>query len=473
VAVLIGGGLIVIVSAGRDLSPGGLMAFYVLLLRLYVPAASFAGSLQTLEQAADALARVRKILDLPPEADPPEAINLGPLRRALVFQDVQLVQPNGKAQLKGLTAEVPVGARVAFVGPTGSGKPSLLSLLARLEEPSGGAIRWDGADIGGATRESLRSQLSVLLQDTFVLRTTIYDNLRLGRPEAGEAEVLAAARMAGFDAFVASLPNGYDTMVSDRDPLLSTPVRQRLGVAQALLADASVVVMDDATAALEMGEQRQLEAALRGPDGSRTLIRVAQRPSTVADADRIYVLDDGRVIESGTHDELVERRGLYAQLLKDEMGEAAVSGARQAVRRISKLAPFADLPPEVLDEMAKLLLFMEREAGQEIVRRGSVGDELFIVGRGEVEVVVADEEGNERVVNALGEGDYFGEISFLRRTPRTATIRARSATELHILRRLDFDHLLAHLGEGTMAQIEATARARIEDTRAKLAALSG
>jgi len=478
-AVLGLGGLLVIVSSGQQLSPGGLMAAYLLLMRLYLPAGSFAGAIQSLEQAADALTRLRKVLDQPAEDEPADAVTLPPLTGALALDDLILVQPNGKAQLRGLSAEIRAGTKVAFVGGTGSGAAGLLTVLPRLDEPTAGRIRWDGVDVCQATRASLRDQVTVLLQDTFVVRATIYDNVRMGRPDAAEADVLEAARTAGLHEAVVGLPNGYDTVVGDRDAVLTTALRQRLGVARALLAGGSVVLMDDATAALETHAQRDLEAALRGPDRARTLIRVTQRLSTIADADCIYVLDDGRIVEHGTHDELVERGGLYVQLLNDEVGDANLGGARQAVRRLSRLAPFAQLPPAVLEGLAKLVLFMVREAGQEIVRQGSTSDELFIIGRGELEVLVRDEQRQERLVNVLGEGDYVGEISFLRGVPRTATLRARTRTELYVLRRLDVDQLLAGLDAGpltqrsdVLTQIEATAQARLDDTAARLAARS-
>ena len=183
-------------------------------------------------------------------------------------------------------------------------------------------------------------------------------------------------------------------------------------------------------------------------------------------------MDGGEIVERGTHDELLDRGGLYVQLIRDELGEAAVSGARQAVRRLKKLAPFSSLPVQVLDETGHLLLSAERDPGEVVCRQGSHGDELYLIGRGDVEIVVADDEGNERIVNVLGEDDYFGEISFLRRIPRMATVRAQTKVELHILRRIDFDALLERLGDGTLAHMEETAQTRIEDTRQKLAALS-
>jgi signal-transduction protein with cAMP-binding, CBS, and nucleotidyltransferase domain len=203
------------------------------------------------------------------------------------------------------------------------------------------------------------------------------------------------------------------------------------------------------------------------------MIKIAQRLGTVTDADEIIVLDAGEIVQRGKHDDLLEQGGLYVQLIKDELGEAAVSGARQAVRRLSKLEPFSSLPPEVLEETARLLLYAERGPGEILCRQGSVGDELFIIGRGDLEILVNDEEGIERVVAFLHEGDYTGEISFMRRIPRTATVRAQTNVEVHILRRLDFDALLERLGSVTLTHLEDTAQARIEDTRQKLAAVSG
>jgi ATP-binding cassette, subfamily B, bacterial len=473
VAILITGGAIVIMSEGRDLTAGALAAFYLLLLRLYGPAGQFAGATQSLTQGADGLNRLRRIFDQKPEEEPAEPVQLPRLQHQIELHDVEIQQAGGRAVLRGLKATIPAGKKIAFVGPTGSGKANLITLLPRLESATSGQVLWDGIDTALVTRESLRAELMILTQDTFVLNASIYENLRITKPDATEAEVLNASSEAGLHDFVNGLPGGYDTMTSDRDPTLSAPIRQRISVARALLRNSSVILMDDALSALDPPTQREMELKLRARASSGTLILVAQRVGSVEDADRIYVMDDGAVVEAGTHDELLDQQGLYVQLLKDELGEAAVSGARQAMRRLSKLEPFSSLPPEVIEETSNLLLFMERLPGQDIVREGSLGDELFIIGRGEVEIVVHDDEGTEQIVATLSEGDYFGEISFLRRTPRTATVRARTPTELHVLRRVDFDLLLGRLGESTLEHMEGMARERLEDTRRKLAKLSG
>ena len=474
VAVLVAGGLVVIWSAGESLSSGGLMAFYVMLLRLYAPAGLFAGAFQTLTLSADGLDRVSAILNRKIEEDPADAVQLAPLRQFLKLENVGYAPTKGKSVLKGVDIEVKAGSKIAVVGPTGAGKAALMQLLPRLADPTEGKIIWDGTDLATAGRESVRQQIIVLPQDTFILNMTLYENILVGKPNATNHEVTDAARTAGLHSWITGLPGGYDTIVSDRDTAVSTPNRQRIAAARALLrTDASLVLMEDAFSALDAAEQRTIEAALRGPDGNRTMIKIAQRLGTVTDADEIIVMDAGEIVERGKHDDLLEHGALYIQLIKDELGEAAVSGARQAVRRLSKLEPFSSLPPEVLEETARLLLYAERAPGEVLCRQGSVGDELFIIGRGDVEIVVADMDGNERIVSTLGEGDYVGEISFLRRTPRTATVRAQTNVEVHILRRLDFDQLLERLGSITLHHLEDTAKARIEDTRQKLAAVSG
>jgi ATP-binding cassette subfamily B protein len=473
VAVLVTGGLIVIWSNGEALTPGGLMAFYVLLLRLYGPAGLFAGAFQTLTLSADGLDKFSAVLNRKPEEDAPNAVTLAPLREAVRLEDVGYSPTKGKSVLKGVNVEIKRGTKIAFVGPTGAGKAALMQLLPRVADPTEGRISWDGTDLKQATRESVRDQIVVLPQDTFILNMTIYENILVGRANASGPEVIEAARGAGLHEWITSLPGGYDTIVSDRDTAVSTPNRQRIAAARALLrTDASLVLMEDAFSALDAAEQREIEQRLRGLDGDRTIIRIAQRLGTITDADEIIVLDAGEIVQRGSHEDLLEKGGLYVQLIKDELGEAAVSGALQAVRRLSKREPFSSLPPEVLEETARLLLYAERAPGEILCRQGSVGDELFIIGRGDVEIVVADDDGNERIVNTLHEGDCVGEISFMRRTPRNATVRAQTNVEVHILRRLDFDALLERLG-GVTSHLEGLAEARIRDTREKLAAVSG
>jgi ATP-binding cassette subfamily B protein len=471
VIVLVYGGLIVINSQGAELRTGDLMAFYILLLQFYAPAGLFTGSMGYVSQATTSIDRVNGVLKEKAEAEDAEAVKAGPLKEAIRFESVSYGRSSGgKDLISDLSLEIKAGTKVAFVGPPGAGKASIIDLLPRLFEVDAGAITWDGVDIRKIEGESLRRQIAVVSQETYVFRATIYDNVRYGRVEANDDEVIQAAKLAGLHEFILGLPGGYDSQVTDRDSTFGLVQRQRLAVARALLQDAPVVLMDDALTALDTAGQAGLENALRGPDRNKTLIRVAQRIGSVLDADQIFVLDGGKLIEQGRHEDLADAGGLYAQLLKDELGAGAVSGAFQAVRRLARQAPFSALPPEILEEVARLMLYAERSPGDIICRQGTVGDELFVLGRGEVEVVLEDEDGQERILGLIGEGEYFGEISFLRRVPRTATVRARTNVELHILRRQDFDQLLERLGTDIAAHLDQTAQARIEATRAALAA---
>jgi ATP-binding cassette, subfamily B, bacterial len=480
VAVLIVGGHIVIDSQNRELNAGDLMAFYVLLLQLYAPAGLFTSAMQFVNQATTSLDRVKQVLNEKPEQDLPNAVEVGPLREAIRFEGVTYGRARGKDLISDLTLSIPVGKKVAFVGPPASGKANLMELLPRFFTVARGQITWDGVDINQVQAASLRRNLAVVAQETYSFYATVYDNIRYGRPDASDEEVIRAAHQAGLHDFILGLPGGYDTQINDRDASFGLVQRQRLAVARALLQDASVILMDDALSALDAPSQRELEQALRGmptegtngraeQDQPKTLIRIAQRLNSATDADLIYVMDDGELKEQGTDEELRFAGGLYAQLLKDELGAGAVSGAFQAVRRLARQAPFSSLPSEVLEEVARLMLYAERSPGDVICRQGSVGDELFVLGRGEVEIVLEEDESNERILNFLHEGEYFGEISFLRRVPRTATVRARTQVELHILRRQDFDQMLENLPPDVAAHLDRTAQERIDMTRERLA----
>lgn len=467
VLILTVGGWLVL---DREINSADLMAFYVLLLQLYAPAGMLTSAITVLGQTGASLDRVKSILDMQPEADPPDAREAAPLREAIRVENVTFGYQRGKELLKGMSAEVPAGAKVAFVGPPGSGRSALMDLLPRLYDVGSGAVTWDGVNVRQLTRDSLRRELAVLTQEQYVFNVTIYDNIRYGGINATEEEVVAAARAAGLHDFIMGLPAGYDTQVNDRDTSLGLGHRQRLAAARVLLRPASVVLMDDALSALDAPGQRELEQALRGPAGTRTLVKIAQRVSAVTDCDLVYVMDGGAVVEQGRHEELTDRGGLYTQLVKDELGEGAVSGAFAAVRRLAKQAPFSSLPPEILEEVARLMLYAERGPGDVICRQGSVGDELYFIGKGEVEILLETEDGAERILGYLEEGEYFGEISFLRRVPRTATCRACTNCELHILRRQDFDHLMDRLGSDVTAHLDRTAQERIEATKSRLAA---
>ena len=450
VAVLMVGAYLVIVSDGRELGAGGLAAFYVLLSQVFNPVAQVSMARQGLTDAGAAIERVSQLLAEEPERDAEHAVDVEALRQEVCFEDVSFsYTPDGPTVLHDISLTIRAGTTVAFVGPTGAGKSSIVNLLPRLYAPNNGRVTWDGVSLHEASLVSLRRQIALVPQDAMLLAATVYENIRFGLDNVSEADVRRAAELAQADAFIAALPEGYDTVLGERGAGLSGGQRQRVALARALLRDPSVLIVDEATSSLDATTQRAVELGLsqRLAEGlpARTIVRIAHRLETVADADVIYVLDGGRLVEQGRHEELVARGGLYAQLVADQVGGLAdVPGpsASQLVRWLSRRSPFAELPEEMLASVPSLLSRVEPRAGELIYLRGSPSDALFVVGRGRVEVLSEDDDGEARVVNTVTPGHLIGLSSFSGHTPHSTSARAASDAVVFKLTRAAYDALV-------------------------------
>jgi ABC-type multidrug transport system fused ATPase/permease subunit len=318
VAVLVVGGYLVVASRGSEMGIGTLVAFYVLLNQVLLPVGQVASASQSVAGAAASVERVSQLLRERTEDDTADGVERGPLAEKISFEGVSLSFPDDRPVLSGLSLDIPAGATVAFVGPTGGGKSSIVQLLPRLFDPTGGRITWDGIDIRHATRASLRQRVVLVGQDAVLLSASVYDNVRLGMNGVGDADVERAARLARAHHFVERLPDGYDTIVGQRGHALSGGQQQRVALARALLRKPSVLILDEATSALDAITQRQVDETLRSELRDTTIIKIAHRLETVADADIIFVLDGGRLVERGTHAELLAIGGLYRRLFDDQ-----------------------------------------------------------------------------------------------------------------------------------------------------------
>ena len=265
-------------------------------------------------------ARIRRVLEAP-DLEGPTSGGARPAHRGVAFRDVTFrYDHDGRDVLRGVTFEAPAGKVTALVGPSGAGKTTLMRLVARLYDASGGAVELGGADVRELPLDLLLGQVAMVFQDVFLFHGTVRDNLRLGRPDATDEQVVAACRAARAHDFIAALPRGYDTELGERGARLSGGERQRLSLARALLKDAPVVLLDEATAFADPESEARIQEALAELCAGKTVVVVAHRLSTVAAADRIVVVEGGRVRDQGTHGELLARCSLYRELWEGHVG---------------------------------------------------------------------------------------------------------------------------------------------------------
>ncbi len=314
------------VIAGR-LSIGTLTGFLLYGVTIGASLATIAGLYGQLREGTGAVQRVFEIIDTKPTVvDAPDAVDLPPLTGRIELDDVTFSYDGGHPVLRDITLDIPAGEVLALVGPSGSGKTTLVGLIPRLWDVTRGAIRVDGIDIRGATTASLREQIGLVPQEATLFGGTIRENIRYGRLDATEEELEAAARAANAHDFITAMEHGYDTSVGDRGNRLSGGQRQRIAIARAILKDPPILLLDEATSALDNESERLVQEALDRLMQGRTTLIVAHRLSTIRAAHRIAVLDDGWLVELGSHDDLLAKDGLYARLWRLQFSEALLAG---------------------------------------------------------------------------------------------------------------------------------------------------
>lgn len=309
------GGLLILRG---QITLGTLIAFLGYVGGLFGPVQGLTGIYQTIQRAYVSLEDIFAILDVQETlGDDPRAVDVAHVRGEVAFENVKFTyERRDRPVLDGIHLHVKPGETVAIVGPSGSGKSTMMALLMRFYDPNEGRVLLDGVDLKLLRQSSLRRNIGVVLQDPLLFNDTIRNNIAYGRPNATQAEVEAAAKAANAHKFIAHLPNGYETMVGERGSLLSVGERQRVTIARALIKDPPLIVLDEATASLDAESEALVQEALDKLMTGRTTFVIAHRLATVVHADRIIVLKDGRIAESGTHNELMRRRGYYTSLVE-------------------------------------------------------------------------------------------------------------------------------------------------------------
>ncbi|WP_444684148.1 ABC transporter ATP-binding protein [Alkalicoccus luteus] len=263
--------------------------------------------------------RIFEFLDeLPSVPEQENAVELGQVEGHIEFDNVEFAYDSKRKALQSINLEMRAGQTIALVGHTGSGKTTIVNLISRFYDPTSGSVKIDGHDLRDVSLDSLRKQVSIVLQDTFIFSGTIIDNIRFGKPDATDEECKRAAQTVGADKFIQQLANGYETEVEERGNILSVGERQLISFARALLADPQILILDEATASIDTETEQLIQRALEKLLHGRTAVMIAHRLSTIREADHIFVLEQGQILEQGSHDELIDQRGEYYALVKSQ-----------------------------------------------------------------------------------------------------------------------------------------------------------
>jgi len=333
------------------MTAGGLTVFLSYLNKFFKPVQDLATMTNTIAQAAVGVDRIRAIL----EADTiipqrPDARDPQTLKGEIEFQNVSFSYNDEAKVLTDVSFSIKAGQMVGVVGPTGCGKSTIVSLIPRFYDPTGGSVKIDGVDLRDYKFLALRDQIGYVLQETILFAGSVRDNIAYGRKDVTEAQILEAAKLANADEFIQRMPHGYDTMVGERGDTLSGGQRQRIGIARAIVRNNPILILDEPTAALDTESEQLVMEALERLMKGRTVITIAHRLSTIRDADKIVVLKGGVVAEQGTHDELLARNGVYAELYKIQFSSpppassAAAAQAAIAPLTATGVAPVVEQP---------------------------------------------------------------------------------------------------------------------------------
>jgi ATP-binding cassette subfamily B protein len=415
---------------GGYLTVGQLLAFQVLLNGVTMSVGDLTWGLPQLIQASAGMQRIKELLEEKPEVtDAPDAVAMPRFSREITLKRVKFRYGGDRLNLDDVSMTIPAQSKVAFVGPSGCGKSTVLNLLMRFYDPDEGSVSFDGMDIRGIAQNSLRNQISMVSQDSFLYDTSIRENIRMGSRDASDAAVEEAAKVAEIHDIIEAMPEGYDTLVGEGGSRLSGGQRQRVAIARAIIGDPALLVLDEATSALDPGTAMSIKQALARITRGRTVIFVTHHLESALMADLVFVFDEGRLVEQGHHEQLLQDNGLYARLWGKQTGFSIdqKGNAEVEVARLRDIPIFNKLDDTLLTRLAHLFSTEHYVPDRVVIHEGEdPADRFYIIVRGQVALSRRLPEGVSEQIAVFEDGDYFGSVALLRKVPRMATARALS-----------------------------------------------
>ncbi len=408
------------------LTIGELVSFQVLLTGLTAAVEDFTWGLPHLLQAAAGMERIDGLMgEIPEVTDAPEAVSIPRPTGEIALSGVNFGYTADRLILDNVSMAIPVNRNVLLVGPSGCGKSTVLNLIMRFYDPSAGKVTVDGLDLRKISQDSLRQHMSVVLQENFLFNASIRENIRMGKRDATDAEVEAAAVAAEIHEAILQMPEGYDTIAGESGGVLSGGQRQRIAIARAIISDPAILLLDEATSALDPVTATAINRALEKVARGRTMISVTHRLEHAPSTDLIFVFKNGRLAEHGHHQALLQNNGLYASLWRKQSGFLLdESGDRAGVsaERLRDIPILSNLDDDTLTSLAQLFVTEHYEPERIVVREGDPGERFYIIVRGRVSISKQTRDQEETRLAVLEDGDYFGEIALLRKVPRAATV---------------------------------------------------
>ncbi|USG63291.1 ATP-binding cassette domain-containing protein [Brevibacillus ruminantium] len=433
---------------------GALVAFFTMYMSMGNSVFGLTFTIPALTEARVSMERIEQLLKLPRESFG-TTVDRVRLQRGMLDIHVEQVtfgyEPD-KPVLKQINLRIPAGTTAAFVGSSGSGKSTMLQLLLGFYDPQTGDICLNGTRMQDLDRSSFREQIGIVFQENFLFRGSILENIRISRPDASREEIMLAAQKAEIHDYICSLPEGYDTEVVDDGHNFSGGQRQRLAIARAILRDPPLLLLDEATSALDPIAEAAINRTFQALSDDRTVITVTHRLASITGSDQIFVFDQGELVDSGTHLELLQKGGYYQQLWEKQSGLIVSQDGLEAEvdeERLSRLPFFRGIDPKVLSEMTSLFDSESCLPGQSVIREGESGEKFYLIARGRVEITKAASAPQEGIISLamLEDGDYFGEIALLENVPRTATVTAITPCVFLTLKRKALYHILSRYPE--------------------------